>query len=184
MRECSYRSARRSSLDPLARDVLARHPGALLLGEWGEGADNGEILLKHIDLRQSRNTSLIEIRAYSDDKEEAALLANRIVGWFELRVGHRAYVQVDKPLYRPGETIWQVAHRQGIDIQALSINGFWWYDVKDRDLAGRLKKRCGVGGSVSGTSITNRPYSRRPSALRAEKRTAWSSRPRACRQRG
>lgn len=40
------------------------------------------------------------------DVPEAALLANRIEGWFEDRVGHRGYVQTDKPLYRPGETIW------------------------------------------------------------------------------
>ena len=35
--------------------------------------------------------------------------------------------------------------RQGIDIQALSINGFWWYDVKDRDLAGRIVKAQNEG---------------------------------------
>lgn len=40
------------------------------------------------------------------DVPEAALLANRIVGWFEDHEGRRSYVQVDKPLYRPGETIW------------------------------------------------------------------------------
>ena len=37
-----------------------------------------QMLLKQIDLRQSRNTSLIEIRAYSEDKKEAAAIANRI----------------------------------------------------------------------------------------------------------
>lgn len=36
------------------------------------------ILYKQIDLRQSRNTSLIEIRAFSDDKKEAALIANKL----------------------------------------------------------------------------------------------------------
>lgn len=40
------------------------------------------------------------------DVPEAALLANRIVGWFEENEGRRAYLQVDKPLYRPGETVW------------------------------------------------------------------------------
>ena len=25
--------------------------------------------------------------------------------------------------------------KQGVDIQALSINGFWWYEVKDQGLA-------------------------------------------------
>src|SRR6186997_849218 len=28
--------------------------------------------------------------------------------------------------------------KQGIDVQALSINGFWWWEVKDRDLADRI----------------------------------------------
>ncbi len=37
-----------------------------------------QMLLKQIDLRQSRNTSLIEIRAYSEDKLEAAKIANKI----------------------------------------------------------------------------------------------------------
>ncbi len=36
------------------------------------------LLQKQIDLRQTRNTSLIEIRAYSDDKAEAASIANKI----------------------------------------------------------------------------------------------------------
>jgi aminocarboxymuconate-semialdehyde decarboxylase len=35
--------------------------------------------------------------------------------------------------------------RQGIDIQVLSINGFWWYEVKDRDLAGRIVKAQNEG---------------------------------------
>ncbi len=37
-----------------------------------------KILLSQIDLRQSRNTSLIEIRAFSDVKQEAADIANKI----------------------------------------------------------------------------------------------------------
>jgi aminocarboxymuconate-semialdehyde decarboxylase len=28
--------------------------------------------------------------------------------------------------------------KQGIDVQVLSINGFWWWEVKDRDLADRI----------------------------------------------
>lgn len=37
-----------------------------------------QLLLRQLDLRQSRNTSLIEIRAYSDDRQEAADIANAI----------------------------------------------------------------------------------------------------------
>ncbi len=41
-------------------------------------AEAYKILLSQIDLRQSRNTSLIEIRAFSDVKQEAADIANKI----------------------------------------------------------------------------------------------------------
>lgn len=45
-----------------------------------------KILLNQIDLRQSRNTSLIEIRAFSDVKKEAADIANKIA---EVYQNHR-----------------------------------------------------------------------------------------------
>ncbi len=32
----------------------------------------------------------------------------------------------------------QLIDRQGIDVQALSINGFWWYEAKDRELARQI----------------------------------------------
>jgi aminocarboxymuconate-semialdehyde decarboxylase len=35
--------------------------------------------------------------------------------------------------------------KQGIDIQALSINGFWWYEVKDRTLADRIVRAQNQG---------------------------------------
>ena len=35
--------------------------------------------------------------------------------------------------------------KQGIDIQVLSINGFWWYEVKDRDLADRIVRAQNEG---------------------------------------
>lgn len=64
-----------------------------LAKEWGKryGTDTlrpqeaYKILLGQIDLRQSRNTSLIEIRAYSDVKEEAAAIANRIAEVYRLK---------------------------------------------------------------------------------------------------
>src|ERR1044071_1204140 len=37
------------------------------------------ILKRQVDVQQARNTSLIEIRAYSEDKQEAADIANEIV---------------------------------------------------------------------------------------------------------
>jgi aminocarboxymuconate-semialdehyde decarboxylase len=38
----------------------------------------------------------------------------------------------------------QVMDRQGVDIQALSINGFWWY-AADRELAGRIVRAQNEG---------------------------------------
>jgi aminocarboxymuconate-semialdehyde decarboxylase len=35
--------------------------------------------------------------------------------------------------------------KQGIDVQALSINGFWWWEVKDRDLADRIVRAQNEG---------------------------------------
>ncbi len=35
--------------------------------------------------------------------------------------------------------------QQGVDVQALTINGFWWYGVADRDLAGRIVKAQNEG---------------------------------------
>jgi aminocarboxymuconate-semialdehyde decarboxylase len=35
--------------------------------------------------------------------------------------------------------------KQGVDVQALTINGFWWYDAMDRDLAGRIVKAQNEG---------------------------------------
>jgi aminocarboxymuconate-semialdehyde decarboxylase len=35
--------------------------------------------------------------------------------------------------------------KQGIDIQALSINGFWWWEIKDRDLADRIVRAQNQG---------------------------------------
>jgi aminocarboxymuconate-semialdehyde decarboxylase len=35
--------------------------------------------------------------------------------------------------------------KQGIDVQVLSINGFWWWEVKDRDLADRIVRAQNEG---------------------------------------
>ena len=42
------------------------------------------------------------------------------------------------------ERIWEMDKR-GIDVQALSINGYWWYAVKDRDLAGKIVRAADQG---------------------------------------
>ncbi len=42
------------------------------------------------------------------------------------------------------ERIWEMDKR-GIDIQVLDINGFWWYAVKDRDLADKIVRTADQG---------------------------------------
>jgi aminocarboxymuconate-semialdehyde decarboxylase len=42
------------------------------------------------------------------------------------------------------ERIWEMDKR-GIDIQVLSINGYWWYAVKDRDLANKIVRTADQG---------------------------------------
>jgi aminocarboxymuconate-semialdehyde decarboxylase len=46
---------------------------------------------------------------------------------------------------RLGRDRVELIDKQGIDIQALSINGFWWYEVKDRGLAERLVRQQNEG---------------------------------------
>jgi aminocarboxymuconate-semialdehyde decarboxylase len=35
--------------------------------------------------------------------------------------------------------------KQGVDVQALTINGFWWYEAMDRELAGRIVRAQNEG---------------------------------------
>src|SRR5437763_831084 len=39
----------------------------------------------------------------------------------------------------------QELDRRGIDLQALSINGYWWYAVKERDLADKIVRAADQG---------------------------------------
>ena len=41
--------------------------------------------------------------------------------------------------------------KQGVDVQALSINGFWWYEVKDQGLARAICNRAERGAGEVGT---------------------------------
>jgi polysaccharide biosynthesis transport protein len=59
---------------------------------WGKKYNGGQklktsesrtLLKRQIELHTDRNTSLIEIRVYSDDKKEAAVLANAIAGVYK-----------------------------------------------------------------------------------------------------
>jgi len=39
----------------------------------------------------------------------------------------------------------QLMDQQGVDVQALTINGFWWYAAEDRELAGRIVRAQNEG---------------------------------------
>jgi succinoglycan biosynthesis transport protein ExoP len=74
--------------------VLSKVVDALNLNEvWGKRYNAGQrfttsetmgVLKRQIDLRPVRNTSLIEIRVYSENAEEAAKLANKITETYQL----------------------------------------------------------------------------------------------------
>jgi len=69
----------------------------------------------------------------------------------------------------------QVMDEQGVDVQALTINGFWWYAAADRDLADRIVRR--TRASPSGWRSTPIDSSRwRPWRCRIPNRPRRSSR--------
>jgi polysaccharide biosynthesis transport protein len=71
-------------LMPVIRDLNLREVWAKRYGtETLRESEAYKILLGQIDLRQSRNTSLIEIRAFSDVKTEAAEIANKIADVYQ-----------------------------------------------------------------------------------------------------
>lgn len=53
------------------------------------------------------------------DLKEADLLRSKIAGYFQGHVGRRLHVQTDKPLYKPGETVWLKIW----DLKARSLTG-------------------------------------------------------------
>jgi aminocarboxymuconate-semialdehyde decarboxylase len=42
------------------------------------------------------------------------------------------------------ERIWEM-DRRGIDVQAISVNGYWWYEVQDRALADKIVRTSDEG---------------------------------------
>ena len=46
---------------------------------------------------------------------------------------------------------------QGVDYQALSINGFWWYAVTDRDLADRIVRSKAAIALATPSRVTSVP---------------------------
>ena len=73
----------------------------------------------------------------------------------------------------------QVMDEQGVDVQALTINGFWWYTAAERDLADRMVRGAErgprqVGGAAPpiGSSRWHRWHPSIPNRPRYSSRTA------------
>ena len=100
-----------------SRHVLYQAIERLHLGDkWGQryGAANGtlatpeafDLLVKRMSLRQAQNTSLIEIRVYSEDPREAAQIANTVAEAYQetIAVGKEIKVEIAdmaEPARRP-----------------------------------------------------------------------------------
>jgi capsular exopolysaccharide synthesis family protein len=76
-----------------------------------------QILQGQIDVRQSRNTSLIEIHAFSEDKKEAAVIANEIAKVYkDYRLSERR--QMTKGGIDMLKRQWEDHHREVTNMQA------------------------------------------------------------------
>src|SRR5712691_13366226 len=82
-----------------------------------------------------RRVRVIDIHAHATVDEVRAIVANtefaRQAGGRPLDMGRI-----------------QEMDSRGIDVQALSINGYWWYAVKDRGLADRIVRAADEGLAV------------------------------------
>jgi aminocarboxymuconate-semialdehyde decarboxylase len=79
-----------------------------------------------------RRVRVIDIHAHATVDEVKPVVANTE---FARNAGGRALDM---------ERIYEMDKR-GIDVQALSINGYWWYDVKDRSLADKIVRAADDG---------------------------------------
>ena len=100
-------------------------------GRGGATAPTGPVVRRQVSINGKR-IKVIDIHAHATVPEVDPVLAGTP---YARQAGGRSLDQ---------ERI-DAIDRQGIDIQVLSINGFWWYEVMDRDLAGRIVKAQNEG---------------------------------------
>jgi aminocarboxymuconate-semialdehyde decarboxylase len=100
-------------------------------GGRGPAAPAGPVVRRQVSINGKR-IKVIDIHAHATVAEVAPVLAGTP---YERQGGGRVLDQ---------ERV-DAIDRQGIDVQVLSINGFWWYEVKERDLAGRIIKAQNEG---------------------------------------
>ena len=78
----------------------------------GAGAGSGELAKDGDGLGKKANTPPLPAEAAPAatprlaDTQDAALVGSRIQSYFDGNIGRRFYIQLDKPLYKPGETVW------------------------------------------------------------------------------
>ena len=100
-------------------------------GRGGPAAPTGPVVRRQVSINGKR-VKVVDIHAHATVPEVDPVLKGTP---YERQGGGRALDQ---------ERI-DAIDRQGIDIQVLSINGFWWYEVMDRDLAARIVKAQNEG---------------------------------------
>jgi len=101
--------------------------GAAAGGGQGRGAagpPTGPVERRIVQVA-GRRVRVVDVHAHATVAEVGPVVANTE---FARNAGGRAMGD---------ERIWEMDKR-GIDVQALSINGYWWYAVKDRDLADKI----------------------------------------------
>jgi aminocarboxymuconate-semialdehyde decarboxylase len=105
-------------------------------GQRGGGARqippaSGPVVRREVKIGGKR-VRVIDIHAHATVDEVKPVVANTE---FARQAGGRP-LDIDRI---------QELDRRGIDLQALSINGYWWYAVKDRGLADRIVRAADEG---------------------------------------
>jgi aminocarboxymuconate-semialdehyde decarboxylase len=100
-------------------------------GNANGNAPSGPVPRKIVQINGKR-VRVVDVHAHATVSEVGPVVAGTP---FERQAGGRAMGD---------ERIWEM-DRRGIDMQALSINGYWWYGVKDRDLADKIVRTADQG---------------------------------------
>jgi polysaccharide biosynthesis transport protein len=121
---------------------------------WGKKYNNNQklktsesraLLKRQMELRPARNTSLIEIRVYSDDKKEAALLANAIADVYQ-----RYRLEQKQAITGSGINVFKQQLQEQTDLIAKQ-------EAKVDDLRKKLKVTDLGGDSPTGSGSTLEP---------------------------
>ncbi|OFW05458.1 MAG: hypothetical protein A3I61_14690 [Acidobacteria bacterium RIFCSPLOWO2_02_FULL_68_18] len=121
-------SSRRSFL----RTIAGATAGACVAGPTGDAAARQATPARRQVTVGGRRVRVIDIHAHATVREVEPVIKGTE---YERQGGGR-------PL---GPDRIALIDKQGIDVQVLSINGFWWWEVKDRSLADRIVRAQNEG---------------------------------------